>query len=111
MLEEAEALLHSSRSMNKFLKACVILTLLVAVSCIEFWCLDLVIGTLKSIEFFFGILFDTFSLLVPIICLGLYTNLSEQDAQFLAYMPFLFMLFFSTTFSPGAGVEGLKELR
>ena len=26
-------------------------------------------------------------------------------------MPFLFMIFFSSTFSPGAGVEGLKALR
>jgi len=26
-------------------------------------------------------------------------------------MPFLFMIFFSTTFSPGAGVEGVKEIR
>jgi hypothetical protein len=26
-------------------------------------------------------------------------------------MPFLFMIFFSTTFSPGSGVDGVKELR
>ena len=26
-------------------------------------------------------------------------------------MPFMFMIFFSTTFSPGSGVNGLKELR
>ena len=31
--------------------------------------------------------------------------------QTLGSMPFLFMVFFSTTFSPGAGVTGLKNMR
>ena len=31
--------------------------------------------------------------------------------QIIAGLPFLFMIFFSTTFSPGAGVEGIKFLR
>ena len=31
--------------------------------------------------------------------------------QILASLPFLFMIFFSTTFSPGSGVAGVKELR
>ena len=111
MNEEAEALLHSSRSMNKFLKSCMILALLLIVSTIQFWCIDVVLGSLTSYEYYVGILFDNLSILVPIIFLGLYSKLTVQDAQSLAYMPFLFMLFFSTTFSPGAGVSGLKELR
>jgi hypothetical protein len=54
---------------------------------------------------------DSASLTFPFICLGLYTKLSFQAVCVLAGMPFLFMIFFSTTFSPGAGIEGLKALR
>jgi hypothetical protein len=49
--------------------------------------------------------------MVAILCLGLYTDLPDQQVQILGSMPFLFMIFFSTTFSPGAGVAGLKNLR
>jgi len=111
MIEEAEALLHSSRSMNKLLKACLALFLLVAVSCIEFACLAAVIGTLTTVEFFFAIMFENVSLLSAMILVGIYTDLPQQPVQILASMPTLFMIFFSTTFSPGAGVNGLKELR
>lgn len=111
MVEEAEALLHSSKSANKVLKTLLTLFLLFAITCIQFACLEAVIGTLSTAEFFFGILFDNLSLLVFIICLGLYTDLSDQAVQIFGAMPFLFMIFFSTTFSPGAGVKGLKELR
>mmetsp|Transcript_7573 Transcript_7573/g.12191 ORF Transcript_7573/g.12191 Transcript_7573/m.12191 type:complete len:194 (-) Transcript_7573:157-738(-) len=45
------------------------------------------------------------------ILVGIYTDLPQQPVQILASMPTLFMIFFSTTFSPGAGVNGLKELR
>merc|ERR1712029_42157 len=70
------ALLHSSKSMNKLLKTCL-----------------------------------TLFLLVSIILFGLYSDLPDAAVQILGAMPFLFMIFFSTTFSPGAGVRGLKELR
>mmetsp|Transcript_16799 Transcript_16799/g.36243 ORF Transcript_16799/g.36243 Transcript_16799/m.36243 type:complete len:481 (+) Transcript_16799:147-1589(+) len=111
MVEEAEALLHSSKSMNKFLKTCISIFLVFFVSCVRFWCQDAVIGTLTSVEFFFGMFFDNFSLVIAMICLGLYTNLSDHEVQILGAMPFLLMIFFSTTFSPGAGVNGLKGLR
>ena len=111
MCEEAEALLHSSKSTNKFLKTFITIFLLFIVSCIQFGCQDAVIGTVTTLDFFVGIFFDNLSLLVAIVCLGLYTNLSDPEVQILGSMPFLFMLFFSTTFSPGAGVTGLKELR
>merc|ERR1712166_1625841 len=45
------------------------------------------------------------------ICFGLYSKLPLQIVQILASLPFLFMIFFSTTFSPGAGVPGVKALR
>merc|ERR1711937_1078033 len=54
---------------------------------------------------------DSASLTLPFICFGLYSRLPLQIVQILASMPFLFMIFFSTTFSPGSGVAGLKELR
>merc|ERR1740133_71186 len=56
-------------------------------------------------------LFDSASLTLPFICFGLYSQLPLQIVQILASLPFLFMIFFSTTFSPGAGVPGVKVLR
>jgi hypothetical protein len=111
MVEEAEALLHSSKTTNKHLKTLLTLFLLFLVTCIQFGCQNAVIDTLSGADFFFGILFDNLSLLVFIICLGLYSDLPDQAVQILGAMPFLLMIFFSTTFSPGAGVKGLKELR
>ena len=111
MCEEAEALLHSSKNMNKFLKTCLTLMILIVVAGIQFGVMDAVIGTMTTAEFFFGILFDNMSLMVSMLCLGLYTDLPDPAIQILGAMPFLLMIFFSTTFSPGAGVNGLKELR
>ncbi|KAL7528922.1 hypothetical protein ACHAXR_004962 [Thalassiosira sp. AJA248-18] len=111
MVEEAEALLHSSKSTNRFLKMSLTMFLLVIVTCIQFGCMDAVIGTLTTAEFFFGMLFDNLSLLIAMALLGLYSDLPDQAVQILGAMPFLLMIFFSTTFSPGAGVKGLKELR
>ncbi|KAL7553391.1 hypothetical protein ACHAWF_016668 [Thalassiosira exigua] len=84
MTEEAEALLHSSKSMNKLLKSSLTLFLLVAATCVQFGCQAAVIKTITTPEIF---------------------------VEIYGAMPFLFMIFFSTTFSPGAGVPGLKELR
>jgi ABC-type lipoprotein export system ATPase subunit len=111
MVEEAEALLHCSKSMNKALKTCLTLFMLVVVGCIQFACQAAVIGTLASVELFFGLLFDLMSLLVAMILFGLYTDLIGAAVNILAGMPMLLMIFFSTTFSPGAGINGLKELR
>jgi len=111
MVEEAEALLHSSKTMNKALKTLLTLGLLFVITVIQFGCMAAVLDTLTSAEFFIAILFDNLSLLVMIICLGLYTDLSDQAVQIFGSTPFLFMIFFSTTFSPGAGVRGVKELR
>ena len=94
MVEEAEALLHSSKSTNKVLKTLLTLFFLFVITCTQFACLEAVIGTLSTAEFFFGILFDNLSLLVFIICLGLYTDLSDQAVQIFGAMPFMFMIFF-----------------
>jgi len=111
MLEEAEALLHSSKVMNKNLKTCLTLSMLVAITAIQFACLDAVIGTMTTAPFFVGILFDILSLLIGMVLFGLYSDLPDQAVQILGAVPFLFMIFFSTTFSPGSGVKGVKALR
>ena len=40
MIEEAEALLHSSKAMNKYLKTTLTLFLLFVISCVQFGCMD-----------------------------------------------------------------------
>ena len=111
MLEETEALLHQSKSMNKFLKFCIIMVLIFIVTAAQFWCIDAVLGTLSSWEYFVAIVFDTFSIMMPGVLFGLYTNLTNEESQVLTSIPVLFLIFFSTTFSPGACVNILKELR
>ena len=111
MAEEAEALMHSSKSTNKLLKAIMTLFILFIIACIQFSCMFAVIGTLADFEFFIAILFDNVSQLISLICLGLYSDLPDQTVQTLGQVPFLLMVFFSTTFSPGAGVNGIKEFR
>lgn len=56
-------------------------------------------------------IFDSGSMTFPMICFGIYTPLPFQAVQILGSLPFLMMIFFSTTFSPGAGVEFFKEFR
>jgi len=111
MEEEAEALLHFSKSMNKFLKLFVTVFLLLFVNCIRFWCQDAVIGTLTSTRYFFSLFLDSFSITSLHILLGLYSKLTEQEVQTLAACPFMCVIFFSTTFSPGAGIPGLQGLK
>ena len=111
MIEEAEALLHSSKSMNKLLKSCLTMALIFTISCVEYGLVNAVVGGLEDIKFWIAIMFDSGSMTFPFICLGLYTTLPSQAVDTLASMPFLFMIFFSTTFSPGSGVPVLKEFR
>ena len=110
MVEEADALFHSSKAINKFLKTGLTLFILVTIECIQFTCQVAVIGALISVELFFGILFDILSTVVAMILFGLFTNLPDQVVQILGAMPFLLIIFFSTTFSPRDGVNGLKGL-
>ncbi|GMH61104.1 hypothetical protein TrRE_jg12436, partial [Triparma retinervis] len=111
MTEEAEALLHASVPANKALKSTLTLIVLLCISVIAFGVLNLCIDTMGDAKYFVHMLFDSASLTFPFICVGLYTELPLQIVQIIASMPFLFMIFFSTTFSPGAGVEAVKELR
>lgn len=111
MQEEAEALMHSSKAMNKALKSLLTVSLIVMIALIEYGCVNAVINGLESAYYLAAIFFDSCSMTFPLVCLGLYSTLPFQAVQILGSMPFLFMIFFSTTFSPGSGVEFFKEFR
>jgi ABC-type lipoprotein export system ATPase subunit len=111
MSEEAEALMHSSKSTNKILKTFLCLTLIAIVSLVEWGIVNAVVNGFEDRYYWVAILMDSASLIFPFIFFGLYTKLPFQTVQIFSSLPFLFMVFFSTTFSPGAGVEGLKVLR
>ena len=101
MTEEAEALLHSSKSLNKFLKSCLTMFLIVSVSLVEYGLVNAVINGLEDINYWIAMFFDSGSMTFPFLCFGLYTTLPHQAVETFSTMPFLFMIFFSTTFSPG----------
>jgi ABC-type nitrate/sulfonate/bicarbonate transport system ATPase subunit len=111
MSEEAEALLHSSKASNKAMKCVLTLVLFLLLSFMEFGCSNAVINGFDSIRFWMAMLLDSSSLTSPYLFFGLYTHLTFEAVQIFAFMPFLFMIFFSTTYSPGSGVGVLKELR
>ena len=56
-------------------------------------------------------LFNNIFQLFALICLGLYTEMPDQRVQILGQVPFLLSIFFSTSYSPGAGIKGAKELK
>ena len=111
VVEETEALLHSSAGKMKALKTLFTLFLVFVIACIEFGVINLVIHTLQAGKYFVAILFDSASLTFPLICVSLYTTLPFQPAQILGAMPFLLMIFFSTTFSPASGVQFFNYFR
>lgn len=111
MSEEAEALLHSSKAMNRALKSLLTCSLIFIVSLIDWGIVNAVIDGFEDPKFWVGILFDSVSMTIPFIFLGLYTRMPATAVEIFAAFPFLFMIFFSTTFSPGSGVDGLKEFR
>jgi hypothetical protein len=159
MTEEAEALLHSSKSVNKILKTTLTLTLILVVSIVEYCTINLIMDGFGSRQFWIAMLMDNASLTFPFIFLGLFTKLPETRVQvcfhdhsslscsnllllfrraskifgpsLLIYhavypsirayfsstiqifgaFPFILLIFFSGTFSPSAGLPGLKALR
>lgn len=112
MTEEAEALMHSSVKTNKILKTLLTTFLLLLISLGSYGILNAVTESrFSEVRFLIGMVFDSFSLTVCFMFFGIFTTLPFEAVQILASMPFLFMIFFSTTFSPGAGVAGVKLLR
>lgn len=111
MSEEAEALLHSSKSKNKALMSLLTLAMIIVVSLVEHGVVNAVIDGFADFKFWVAIFMDSASLTFPFIFFGIYTHLPFHAVEIFASIPFLFMIFFSTTFSPGSGVEGLKVFR
>lgn len=111
MEEEAEALMHSSKNMNRALKSLLASFIVLIISFAEYGVVNAVISGLSNIKFWVGMFTDSVSMTFPLICLGIYTHMDFQSVQILGSLPFLLMIFLSTTFSPGAGVAGVKALR
>ena len=111
VVEETEALLHSSAGKMKTLKTMLSMSLILIVAVVEYGAVNLVIRTLKEGKFFVGIFFDSASLTFPLICASLYTTLPLGQAQMLGLMPFLLMIFFSTTYSPASGLVFFNSFR
>lgn len=101
MSEEAEALVHSSKGMNRALKLLLTISLVFVLSLVEFGVVNAVIDGLSSIDIWIAMLFDSVSLTFPLMGLGLYTSWPFQAVQIIGSLPFLLMIFLSTTFSPG----------
>ena len=111
MDEEAEALMHSSRNLNRNLRLVLALLLLLVLSVVEFGVLNVVTNGLSGWDIFVGIFTDGLSLCLPMLCAFLFTQSTVEVGQMIGYIPFLSMVFFSTTFSLGSGMPGLKGLR
>ena len=103
--------MHSSKAMNKALKSSLTTLIILVIALIEFGCVNAVINGLESAYYLAALFFDSGSMTFPLICFGLYSPLPFQAVQILGSLPFLFMIFLSTTFSPGSGVEFFKEFR
>lgn len=111
MVEESEALLHSSKLTNTNLKTSLGLFIILVVSLLEWGIVVAVVDGFEAGKYWLGIFMDSFSMTLPFFYLGLYTNLPFQAVDIIGSLPFMFMIFFSTTFSPGSGAPGLKDLR
>merc|ERR1712087_171775 len=111
MVEEAQALMHFSVEMNRALKSIIALSLLLAITAAAFGLLQSAVDSLSAAKYWAYMFFDLASLTLPFVCFGLYSSLPLQVVQILSSFPFLLMIFLSTTFSPGAGVPGVKYLR
>jgi hypothetical protein len=111
MGEESEALLHSSKGKSRLWKSFLALALLFSLALFQYGIINVVIEGLSSPAILLGIFFDCFSNQVGFIIFGLYSSLPNETAYALAGLPCIASLFFSTTYSPGAGLPVLKDLR
>jgi len=110
-VEEADALLHSSVQRNMLLKTLLASVLCVFITVIWYFAVYAATDSFRNLKFLYAMMTENISLTFPFMFLGIYSNLPLQLVQILGGIPFIFMIYFSTTFAPGAGVPGLKELR
>ena len=111
MKEEAEALMHASVGANLFLRTCLTLCFGILIWNLEYGIVNLVVDGLGTFDIWWGVMLDSISTTVPFIIMGLYTSASHTDVEMIGSLPFLFMMFFSTAYSPGSGVPVVKGLR
>ena len=112
MIDETEALMHFSKHMNGGLKVSLTLLLVLIISLAEFGVVNAVLKDgVKDIGICVGIITDLLSITLLLIVLAVFTNWQFQMVQIFGGLPNLFMIFFSSTFSPASGFEGVKELR
>jgi hypothetical protein len=111
MREEAEALLHSSIAMNTALQCILSIALLVLISLLQWGAVVAVGDGFEPFQSWTYIFIDNAFGAFPFIYLGLYTKLSAVAVETVGILPFMFSIFFSTAFSPGSGLPGLKALR
>jgi len=109
--EESEALLHASIGKLKAFKTLLVMFLIFFAAVVEWGAINLIVNTLREGKYFVAIFFDSASLTIPLICASVYTTLPFEPAQILGAMPFLLMIFFSTTFSPASGLVFFNSFR
>ncbi|CAB9510147.1 expressed unknown protein [Seminavis robusta] len=109
--EEAEALMHSSKGKQKLWKTYLTMCMILLISLLQYGLANAVIDGLGDFTYWIAIFFDSGSLTFPSICLGLYTSLPLEAVASISSLPFMLLIFFSTTYSPGSGIAVVKEFR
>ena len=109
--QEADALLHSSPQLHRLCKTILTAVLLLFVSFLQFVFCVATNRELCGPAYWIGIVTDLTSIFFLSVSLAIFSNLSLQTVQLVGGLPFISSVFLSTTFSPGAGIAGLKELR
>ena len=87
------------------------LALIAIVTLLNYGLINAVITSFESIEYLGAMFFDSASMTFLMIAFGLYTDMSLQGVTIFGSLPFVLAIYLSTTFSPGAGIEGVKGLR
>lgn len=108
---EADALLHRSRQTSFALKTVVAIALIFFIATATFGFAQIVLGTLSTFDIWLYMLTDCLFMMFNFIAFGIYSNMPLLAIQPIGGLPFVATIFFSTTFSPGAGIPGIKALR
>mmetsp|Transcript_4085 Transcript_4085/g.8396 ORF Transcript_4085/g.8396 Transcript_4085/m.8396 type:complete len:537 (+) Transcript_4085:101-1711(+) len=111
MTEEAEALMHSSVHVNKMLKTAIIMGFITLIAVAQYAVLNICVTGFSEVKFALAIVSETAFMTFPFIYVGLFTKMESSMAHLVGSMPIVFTIFFSTTYSPGAGVPVIKDLR
>jgi hypothetical protein len=109
--EETQALLHSSKNVMKALKGAMAMIMILIGTLTQWAVLNVVSDSFTAFDLCLSMLLDTLSIVVPFIFFGLYTSLPLLEVDMVASIPFVLMVLFSTTFSPGSGTDALKWMR